>query len=123
MEGKEYVKLAMRTNDGKCTERLAKKVNVNGLGIGEIFMGALGLSGESGEVLDIIKKWIFHEAILDLDHLEKELGDVMWYVALLCDSFGFDLDEVMQKNIDKLKARYPKGFDVERSKNRAVGDV
>ena len=123
MQGKDYVALAMRTNDDRCSERLQKKLDAGGLDIGGVLNGALGLSGEAGEALDMVKKWIFHEQELDVDHLERELGDVMWYMAKLCYSFGFDLDEIMQKNIDKLKARYPEGFDTELSNHRAVGDV
>jgi NTP pyrophosphatase (non-canonical NTP hydrolase) len=123
MQGKDYVALAMRTNDGKGNERLLQKLQVNGLDIGGVLNGCLGLAGEAGETLDMVKKWIFHEKELDIDHLEKELGDVMWYMAMICYSFGFDLDEIMQKNVDKLKARYPEGFDTELANHRAVGDV
>jgi NTP pyrophosphatase (non-canonical NTP hydrolase) len=123
MQGKEYVALAMRTNDGKGNERLSKKLAVDGLDVGGVLNGCLGLAGEAGETLDMIKKWVFHEKELDIDHLEKELGDVMWYVAMICYSFGFDLDEIMQINVNKLKARYPEGFDTDRSNHRAVGDV
>ena len=123
MQGKDYVALAMRTNDGKCNERLFKKLNVDGLDIGGVLNGALGLAGEAGETLDMIKKWIFHEKELDIDHLEKELGDVMWYIAMICYSFGFDLDEIMQINVDKLKQRYPEGFDTELANHRADNDV
>ena len=122
MQGKEYVALAMRTNDNKGNERLSKKLEA-GLDVGGVLNGCLGLAGEAGEALDMIKKWIFHEKVLELDHFEKELGDVMWYMAMICHSFGFDLDEILQKNVDKLKARYPEGFDTELANNRAVGDV
>lgn len=85
--------------------------------------GCLGLAGEAGETLDMIKKWISHEKPFDEEHAKKELGDVMWYVAMMCESFGWDLDEILQMNVDKLKARYPKGFSVERANNRKDGDV
>ena len=137
MTGKEYQKLAMRTNDGKGTERLEVKVWENyyqdkddnmllerdGKDIGGVFNACLGLSGEVGELNDMIKKWVFHEKPLDEEHAKKEMGDVMWYVAMMCYSFGWDLDEIMQMNVDKLKARYPKGFDVELANNRKEGDV
>ena len=93
---------------------------------GGIFNACLGLSGEVGETLDLIKKWIFHEKPLlneDIEHLKKELGDIMWYMAMMCHSFGFDLDEIMQMNIDKLRARYPEGFSAERANNRAESDI
>ena len=133
MTGKEYQKLAMRTNDGKATDRMIEKCNlkINEAGVfksddidlGGVFNACLGLSGEVGELNDMIKKWVFHEKPFDEEHAKKELGDVMWYVAMMCESFGWNLDEIMQMNVDKLKARYPKGFDVELANNRKEGDV
>lgn len=137
MQGKEYVKLAMRTNDRKATDRLEEQIWINyfmdkdgymildedGIDLGGVFNACLGLSGEVGELNDMIKKWIFHEKPFDEVHAKKELGDVLWYVAMMCHSFGWDLDEIMQMNVDKLKARYPKGFDVELANNRKEGDV
>ena len=126
MRGIEYQQLAMRTNDGKCNDRLITKLHLSNADIGGIFNACLGLSGEVGETLDMIKKWIFHEKAFDtegVEHLKKELGDIMWYMAMMCHSLGFDLDEIMQMNIDKLRARYPEGFDVDRANNRAENDV
>jgi len=127
MTGSEYTKLAMRTNDGECTDRLEKRIWLEGrysnTDVGGVLDACLGLTGEAGEVVDLIKKWIFHEKPLDKEHLQKELGDCCWYLAMMCYSFGFDLDEIMQMNIDKLKARYPQGFSTERSNNREAGDV
>lgn len=84
---------------------------------------ALGVSGESGEVADHIKKWIGHNHDLDKNKMLKELGDVLWYVAVLSNALGFSLQEVAEANIAKLMARYPHGFSVEASKNRKPGDV
>lgn len=126
MEGKEYQSLAMRTNDGRASERVVDKLETitnDTRDIGGVLNGCLGLAGEAGEVSDIIKKWIFHQKELDTEHLKKEIGDVMWYVAMICESMEFDLDEILQMNIDKLKARYPEGFDTEKANNRAEGDV
>lgn len=89
--------------------------------IGSVLAACLGLSGEVGEVNDLIKKFIFHEKSFDDIHLKKEIGDVMWYIALLCDSLHYNLDEIMQMNIDKLKSQYPDGFDVTRANNRTDG--
>lgn len=80
-----------------------------------IVWNAVGLSGESGEVADLIKKGVFHQRGIDQDKLKKELGDVLWYLAALCTQFGWTLEEVMQLNIDKLKARFPEGYDPERT--------
>ena len=71
---------------------------------------AIGLAGEAGEVADTIKKAVFHQHGLDRDELIKELGDVLWYVAALCTKLDVPLSEVMNRNIDKLMARYPDGY-------------
>ena len=129
MNGKEYQNLAMRTNDGNATNRLLNltlsDTTENGIGedTGVILNACLGLSGEVGEFNDMIKKWIFHEKDLDEEHLKKELGDIMWYIAMMCHAFRWNLDEIMEMNINKLKARYPGGFDTNRSNNRKNGDV
>ena len=124
MTGKEYQELAMRTNDGKAYNRLS--VNVMSAKFYEtptLLNGVLGLTGEAGEVSDLVKKGIFHEKGIDETHLKKELGDVMWYIAMICHACGFDLDEILQMNVDKLKARYPEGFDTERANNRNKDDI
>ena len=129
MNGKEYQNLAMRTNDGKATNRLLKltlsDTTENGIGedTGTVLNACLGLSGEVGEFNDMIKKWICHEKDLDEEHLKKELGDIMWYIAMMCHAFRWGLDEIMEMNINKLKARYPEGFDTDRANNRKNGDV
>ena len=122
MTGNEYQKLAMRTNDGDCTYRLERMINEvqrlrgdTGRDIGGIINACMGLPGEVGESVDMIKKWIFHGHDLDEDKLAKELGDILWYVALMCHSLGWDMEEIMQMNIDKLKARYPEGFSEQAS--------
>ncbi len=82
----------------------------------------LGLAGESGEVADMLKKHLGHKHDLDKPKMAKELGDVLWYVAACADMLGYTLEDVARMNIEKLKARYPFGFDPERSKNRKPGD-
>lgn len=79
----------------------------------------LGLAGEVGETLDLLKKHFGHGHPLDLDKLKKEFGDVRWYGAALEHSFGFKSSDVAQTNADKLRARYPTGFSVEASKTKA----
>lgn len=133
MQGAEYQALAMRTNDKKSTDRLLNKINDLKIGnrgedtseieLGGVLNATLGLSGEVGELNDMLKKWIFHEKQLDIDHAKKETGDICWYLAILCESFGWNLDEIMQINIDKLKARYPEGFDTYRANHRQAGDI
>ena len=119
-----YQKLAMRTNDGRMTERLnVATLGEKNIDVGGIIEGCLGLSGESGELVDIIKKWIFHEKPLDEEHAKKELGDTLWYAALICESFGWDMSDVMALNIEKLRKRYPDGFTPAKANNRAEGDI
>lgn len=124
MNGKEYQELAMRTYDGYAMNRLSSNVmSATFYETAALLNGVLGLTGEAGEVSDLVKKGIFHEKGIDREHLEKELGDVMWYIALICQTCGFDLDDIMQMNVDKLKARYPEGFDVVKANNRKDGDM
>lgn len=126
MTGNDYQVQAMRTNDKRAGMRLdAKMVQSQWYDedFGGIINACLGLSGEVGELNDLIKKWVFHDADIDLDHLKKEVGDILWYVAMMCDSCGWKLDDVMQMNVDKLKKRYPEGFDPFRSAHRKAGDV
>ena len=83
-----------------------------------IVWNAVGLGGEAGEVLEVIKKGIFHQHGLDLEKLEKELGDVLWYIAAICTKTGLQLEQVMKENINKLVARFPDGYTPERTKYR-----
>lgn len=83
-------------------------------------LGALGLAGEAGEVVDILKKVLFHDKELDKDNLVLELGDVMWYVQHLCNTISVSLEDVIEANIKKLSARYPdKVFDAAQSVAKA----
>lgn len=79
---------------------------------------AIGLAGEAGEVVDHIKKGVFHQHGIDLQIIEKELGDTLWYVAAICTTLGLDMSKIMQENIEKLKLRYPNGYSSEDSKRR-----
>lgn len=126
MTGTEYQKLAMRTNDGHARDRLADRMLsgiIQGKDVAGVVNGLMGLSGEAGELTDMFKKWIFHNAPLDQEHAKKEVGDVCWYIAMICHSMKWDLDDILQMNVDKLKARYPEGFDTEKSNHRKEGDV
>lgn len=74
-------------------------------------LASLGIAGEAGEVVEIVKKHLFHSKPLDLVKLEKELGDVMWYIAAMCHVTGLDLGMVAYKNLEKLEKRFPNGFN------------
>lgn len=81
-------------------------------------MGALGLTGEAGEVADYIKKVLFHSHQLSKEKLAEELGDVLWYLTYLTNISGYSLSEIAELNIEKLEKRYPEGWSVERSIKR-----
>lgn len=102
----EYQKKAMSTLNPELSR---KDVLINGV---------MGLCGESGEAIDIVKKWLAQGHDLDERALAKELGDIAWYLAETAYALGIPLEEILQSNIQKLKQRYPEGFDSERSINR-----
>lgn len=85
--------------------------------------GVLGLAGESGECVDLMKKHLFQGHALDKEHLAKELGDVSWYLAVTAAAIGYDLETIFRMNVEKLRKRYPDGFDPNRSQHRDAGDV
>ena len=107
----EYQAEAMRTASGT-DNRLPMIIN-----------GVLGLAGESGECADLVKKHLFQGHVLDKEHLAKELGDVAWYLAVSAQAIGYDLETILMMNVDKLRTRYPDGFEAERSRNRVDGDL
>lgn len=113
---RQYVPLAIRTLSGRVrADEFETRMNA-----------CTGLASETGEINEILKKHYFHGHPMteeSREHLKKELGDLMWYWALMVWSFGFDPADVLNTNIEKLKARYPEGFSTERSINRAEGDV
>lgn len=99
----EYRQLAMRTNSPHSSK---DELQLNAI---------LGLCGESGELADVVKKSRFQGHELSLDDISDELGDILWYIAQACEGFGFDMDELAERNIAKLKKRYPQGFESDRS--------
>ena len=108
MELNEYQQLAMRTLNPELSR---KDVLINGV---------MGLCGESGEAIDIVKKHLAQGHELDREKLAKELGDVAWYLAETASAIGYSLDDICRMNIEKLKARYPEGFSAENSIHRKV---
>ena len=83
----------------------------------------MGLCGESGEAIDIVKKWLAQGHELDKAHLAKELGDIAWYLAEAATALDIPLEDILQANLDKLKKRYPQGFETQRSVTRLKGDL
>ena len=91
-------------------EDAARTINAQDGETGELTNAALGLAGETGEVVELVKKHVFHGKALDDDRLAEEIGDVLWYVAAVCSARGIRLQDVAEANIAKLRARYPGGF-------------
>ena len=102
----EYQQLAMTTLNKEMSK---KDMLINGV---------MGLCGESGEAIDIVKKHLAQGHELDREKLIKELGDIAWYLAEMATVLDITLEEVLERNIEKLKRRYPEGFDKEKSINR-----
>ena len=110
----KYQELALRTASGKSTESELAMLTT----------AALGLSGESGEIADHIKKIVYHGHPLDddtRDMIAKEIGDILWYCAMGSRGLGIGLAEIARMNVEKLRKRYPEGFSTEESLNRPNG--
>ena len=109
----EYQREAMRTASGmwaKCNDNL-------------LLNGAMGLNGEAGEVIDILKKHMFQGHELDKGHIVKELGDCLWYIAIAAEGAGYTLDVIADMNVKKLRKRYPDGFEAGKSIHRTENDI
>jgi uncharacterized protein YabN with tetrapyrrole methylase and pyrophosphatase domain len=127
---KEFVK-AVTSEDSNSTssmcETIDKLESASGVNMSLLLTGAVGISAEGGEFMEIVKKCIFQGKPLDDDtqyHAKRELGDIMWYWVNACRALNVDPNIIIQMNIDKLKARYPGGdFDAHYSENRVDGDI
>ena len=111
MKINKYQELAMTTLNPELSKR---DVLINSV---------MGLCGESGEAIDIVKKWMAQGHELDKEHLAKELGDVAWYLAEAATALDISLEDIFKANIDKLKMRYPGGFETKKSLVRLKGDI
>lgn len=111
MRGNDYQTLAMRT----CSIPFDRRDDM-------LRHAVFGLSSEAGEVSGILQKE-YQGHVFDKEHMIKELGDCLWMIAEASTAIGVSLEEVMEANINKLKARYPEGFDSEHSLHRASGDI
>lgn len=110
MTGNEYQDLAGRTiNKGLTFEE-------------QKFHALHGMVGEIGEIHSIYQK-MYQGHAFEVDHVKKEFGDLLWFIAEYCTAKGWSLDDIMRMNIDKLKERYPDGFKVEQSLHRKAGDI
>lgn len=111
MTPNEYQKLAMRT----CNIPYDRKNDM-------VNHAALGLNSEAGEVAGIYQK-SYQGHPIDKEHVKKELGDCLWMIAELCTAYDWTMEEIMELNIEKLRKRFPDGFDTERSIHREEGDI
>ena len=121
---------AVTSNESKSSESFSvrlRELYSEGLPVERLLTAAVGMSAESGEFIEVVKKMIFQGKPVNeenLFHLKRELGDVMWYVAQACMALDTSFDEIVEMNVEKLKKRYPGGeFDVHKSENRAEGDL
>ena len=117
-ESLDYAALLARTN----SLELEHDCNVS-----QLITAAFGLTAESGEFTEVVKKIILQGKPYSEEnvfHMKRELGDICWYLAQACMALDTTFDEVIEMNVEKLKARYPGGeFDVHHSENRAEGDL
>ena len=117
-ESRDYAALLTRMNN------LELEQDCN---IPPLLTAALGLTAEAGEFTEVVKKIILQGKPYNEDnvfHMKRELGDICWYLAQACMALDTTIDEVIEMNVDKLKARYPGGeFDVHQSENRKQGDL
>ena len=132
VDTKKYTEFvdAVTSNESKSSESFSvrlRELYAEGLPVERLLTAAVGMSAESGEFTEIVKKMIFQGKPVNeenLFHLKRELGDIMWYVAQACMALDTDFNEIIEMNVDKLKSRYPGGeFDVHYSENRKKGDV
>ena len=108
------------------TDRIVE-LDSKGANIERLLTGAVGVSAESGELLEIVKKMIFQGKSWNEEtkfHLQRELGDLLWYVAQICIALDCSVDQILNMNIEKLLKRYPEGsFDAFYSEHRMDGDL
>ena len=121
---------AVTSNESKGSDAFTvrlRELYSEGLPVERLLTAAVGMSAESGEFTEIVKKMIFQGKPVNeenLFHLKRELGDVMWYVAQACMALDTSFDEIVEMNVEKLKKRYPGGeFNVHKSENRKEGDL
>ncbi|EQC46186.1 nucleoside triphosphate pyrophosphohydrolase family protein [Bacteriovorax sp. Seq25_V] len=115
MNSKNYIGDAIKTES---TNFQAMNERLNDDGLKRLLHAGIGLSTEAGEFLDALKKHIFYGKELDKVNLAEEMGDLFWYMAIVADELGFEFEEVMERNITKLKARYGEKFSEEKAERR-----
>ena len=118
---------SMPSQDSDILEARIDELVANGADVPHLLTAALGLTAESGEFTEVVKKIILQGKPYNEDnvfHMKRELGDICWYLAQACMALDTTFDEVIAMNVDKLTSRYPGGqFNVYNSENRKEGDL
>ena len=118
---------SMPSQDTAILQARIDELVANGADIPHLLTAALGLTAESGEFTEVVKKILLQGKPYNEDnvfHMKRELGDICWYLAQACMALDTTFDEIIEMNVDKLKARYPGGeFNVHKSENRREGDL
>ena len=118
---------SMPSQDSAILQARIDELVANGADIPHLLTAALGLTAESGEFTEVVKKILLQGKPYNEDnvfHMKRELGDICWYLAQACMALNTNFNEILEMNIDKLKSRYPGGeFDAHYSENRKEGDL
>jgi len=132
VDQKRYIEFVDAVTSAESTDfatllKRLTELEVQDANVPKLLTASLGMSAEAGEFTEVVKKMVFQGKPYSGDnvfHLKRELGDILWYVAQACMALDTNFDELMEMNVDKLKARYPGGeFDVHYSENRKEGDL
>jgi NTP pyrophosphatase (non-canonical NTP hydrolase) len=132
VDQKRYIEFVDAVTSAESTDfatllKRLTELEVQDANVPKLLTASLGMSAEAGEFTEVVKKMVFQGKPYSEDnvfHLKRELGDILWYVAQACMALDTNFDELMEMNVDKLKARYPGGeFDVHYSENRKEGDL
>ena len=133
IDSNKYIDFVKQTTSGPSPnfsdlkDRMNHLSNVDGANVQQLMTAAFGLTAESGEFTEVVKKIILQGKPYNEDnvfHMKRELGDICWYLAQACMALDTDFNEIMEMNYEKLSARYPEGtFDVHYSENRKEGDL
>jgi len=117
MHSEEYIEGAKKTepSDTRYEDAFNRLGHINTM---RLLHAGMGVSTEAGEFLDALKKYVFYGKPVDEVNLKEEIGDLFWYCAIACDVLGVNFESIMERNIDKLRARYPNNFTEDSAQNR-----
>ncbi len=115
MDTKKYKEMVLKTESSDLNAMSSRLKDKRAL---RLLHGSCGIATEAGELLDAMKKHIFYGKEIDIVNVVEELGDLMWYTAIILDELGVEFEDVMDKNINKLKARYGNKFSEDNANSR-----